>query len=170
MISSTINRIVESYEDKDRRDVLLLQLAWAMQMLGEIEYYGLINKVKDDFSIKGKDFAKEVLYYIRTNYKKKITTKTASKNFSYEESQFCRLFKKHFNTTFIEFLNAYRIKMACCYDAKDESIVMEDIAKNVGFDNYSYFWRTFKKHTGKSPKEFFCVDNDIVIQNGELGN
>lgn len=132
-----------------------LQIGLAMEIFAAMEDCGVIYTTKIEAKTKDKDFSVHVLNYVQSNYKDKITTKTASSFFAYDEAQFCRIFKKHFNMTFIGFLNFYRIKMACCYSISDKSITIEDIAKEVGYDNYSYFCRNFKKHTGKTPKEFF---------------
>lgn len=151
VILHTANRYILNKKNNSE----FMQIGSAISVLSAIEDCGVICTTPRNPQTKHKDFSVQALNYIQANYKTKITTKNASKFFAYDEAQFCRLFKKHFNMTFIEFLNFYRIKMACCYSISDKSITIEDIAKEVGYDNYSYFCRNFKKHTGKTPKEFF---------------
>ena len=133
----------------------LVQMGNAISVLSEFDACDLIYTTRKEPKTKETDFSVRLLNYVQSNYRDRITTKTASNFFSYDEAQFCRLFKKHFNMTFIKFLNFYRIKMACCYNIADKSMTIENVAKDVGYDNYSYFCRNFKKYIGKTPKEFF---------------
>lgn len=158
-LKSIIQRVEKYYDSGNLLDSELLKTGLATELLAVMELSGIFYKTKTDPKTKDKDFSAHVLNYVQANYKEKISTKTASSFFAYDEAQFCRLFKKHFNMTFIEFVNFYRIKIACCHNISDKSATIEHVSKSVGYDNYSYFCRNFKKYVGISPKEFFFNNN-----------
>ncbi len=65
---------------------------------------------------------------------------------------FCRYFKKATGSTFISFLNQYRISQA-----KRLLIMGRNVTEtcfDCGFESLSYFNRTFKKVTGENPTAF----------------
>jgi len=61
-------------------------------------------------------------------------------------------YKKSFNT----YINEYRIKEAIQILSKQDSdtLTIDEIAFNIGFNNRLNFYRVFKKTTGMSPSEF----------------
>lgn len=68
-------------------------------------------------------------------------------------SAFCTFFKKATGTTFISYLNRYRIRQACkLLAAADGSI--SDICYRSGFNNVPYFNRLFKHIMGIAPSGY----------------
>ncbi len=66
------------------------------------------------------------------------------------KSHLCRLFKKATGQTVSQYLNKIRIETACQL-LSDTDKPIEEIAFLAGFNNPSYFFRVFKKQTGKLP-------------------
>ena len=66
--------------------------------------------------------------------------------------------KQLFNCTPIDFIIATRITRALQYMQKDKEMSISEIAYCSGFNDPRYFSRCFKKHTGKSPREYL---NDL---------
>lgn len=56
-------------------------------------------------------------------------------------------------TSFIEYLNEYRLTMASRLLISSESSILA-IAEEVGYENLSYFNRTFKKRFGMTPRDY----------------
>jgi two-component system response regulator YesN len=100
---------------------------------------------------KKKDFSKSVINYIEENYSKNITSKSASEELRYDQSYFCRTFKKLFGLKFNEYLNIHRIKVAKEL-LKTESV--STAATKSGFSSISYFSVVFKKITGLTPMQY----------------
>ena len=69
------------------------------------------------------------------------------------ESEFSRVFKKEHGHTFCEYLLKYRINKAC-EQMTDASVHVKTIAFNVGFNDLSYFSRTFRRYTGVTPSQY----------------
>ena len=67
---------------------------------------------------------------------------------------FCYIFKKNFGMSFLNYLCKYRITRAVeLYYEKN--IALSDLAEAVGFNDYCYFSRSFRKCMGKSPTAYF---------------
>ena len=66
---------------------------------------------------------------------------------------FCRFFRKITHRSPIDYLNYYRIEAACIRLAQgDESIT--EIALATGFNDISYFIKTFRRYKGISPLKY----------------
>lgn len=61
-----------------------------------------------------------------------------------------RRFKQETDETIFEFINRYRVQMAQQFLRHRPESVM-DVAFRVGFNNVTYFNRTFKRYTGMTP-------------------
>ena len=69
------------------------------------------------------------------------------------QSHFMKFFKNTMGTSFIDYLNDYRLTMVSRLLVSSESSIL-DIAAESGFDNLSYFNRMFKKRFGMTPREY----------------
>ncbi|HEV3249633.1 MAG TPA: helix-turn-helix transcriptional regulator, partial [Puia sp.] len=65
---------------------------------------------------------------------------------------FCRYFKKITHRTFTDFLNQYRINQAKKLLLHDKNVT--EACYESGFENLSYFNKTFKKVAGENPSHF----------------
>ncbi len=63
-----------------------------------------------------------------------------------------RLFKKETGSSFVDYLNLYRIEEAKRL-LKETNLKGSELCKRVGFSNYNYFYIVFKKITGQKPTE-----------------
>ena len=67
-------------------------------------------------------------------------------------SHMCRVFKKYTGKTIIEYTNKIKFSIAISYIQKGFSIA--EASAMVGFDDYNYFSRAFKKSMGTSPSSY----------------
>ena len=105
----------------------------------------------DDFTQKD-NFVKKLLEYIDNNIGSPITSKAAADAFGYDQSYFCRNFKKHFRCKFGDYVNICRVEKAKNMMYNNNKITQ--IALICGFSSSSMFSRIFKKYTGFSPSEY----------------
>ncbi len=96
---------------------------------------------------------KLIIKYIENNYADKITIEDMAEELGLSQSHFMKFFKNTMGTTFIDYLNEYRLTMASKLLISSESSIL-DIAAEVGFDNLSYFNRLFKRRFLASPREY----------------
>ncbi len=104
-------------------------------------------------SNKSLEKMKQIIKYIENNYAEKITIEDMAHELGLSQSHFMKFFKNTMGTTFIDYLNEYRLTMASRLLISSESSIL-DIAAEVGFDNLSYFNRLFKKRFAATPREY----------------
>ena len=79
------------------------------------------------------------------------------------ESEFSRVFKKENGHTFCEYLLKFRISKACEL-LSDSPVHVKTVAFDVGFNDVSYFARTFRRYTGVTPSSYQQVrDMEIPV-------
>ncbi|MBQ8510890.1 MAG: helix-turn-helix transcriptional regulator [Clostridia bacterium] len=108
-----------------------------------------------DFA-KGHDlmFIRSVNEYIYANYANPITVEDICAALGFGERNFFRLFRQNFGTTFISYLREFRIQRATQYFL-GSNLPVTEIAAAVGFTDYCYFSRSFRRITGVSPSVYF---------------
>ena len=101
------------------------------------------------------EFLRRVSIFVNENYSRDIGTADIAAALYTDVSQFCRTFKKHFGDTFSNHLCRYR-----CIRATEmylyDGMTIADIAASVGFSDYCYFSKSFKKHIGVAPSVYFA--------------
>ncbi len=96
---------------------------------------------------------KKILSYIRENYDHSITLENMAQTAKMSPKYFGSYFKNMTGKTPIEYLNEFRIEKACRkLSHTDKSVT--DIAFACGFNDLSYFIKTFKTIKGISPGKF----------------
>ena len=111
------------------------------------------NLTKPPKNKKTLDKMKLVLKYVENHYMDKMTIKDIADIAGFSESHFMRYFKDTMGTSFVEYLKDYRLTMAARLLQSSESPVLE-ISQEVGFDNLSYFNRSFKNKYHMTPLQF----------------
>ena len=92
---------------------------------------------------------KKVVEYIHGNLSTSISLDDISKHIGISKFHLSRDFKKFTGNTIFEYINMSRCKMAAVLIASGMSV--SSAAEECGFENMSYFSRTYKKHMGKLP-------------------
>ena len=95
---------------------------------------------------------KIAMRYIQENYGENISTADIARKVGLSKSYFCRLFKKHTRYTVVSYINLIRCASAKRLFGTGRYLVSE-VALLSGFDNSSYFSRTYKKYMGKLPSQ-----------------
>ncbi len=72
----------------------------------------------------------------------------------YAEDYIRMLFKKRYGIPPLKFLAQIRIENACFLLDTYRDLPLAEIAERCGYDDYVYFSKTFKAHTGKSPRKY----------------
>ncbi|GIQ68811.1 AraC family transcriptional regulator [Xylanibacillus composti] len=102
---------------------------------------------------KKEAYAKKVLDFIEANYSEKITVAQAARFVGLDRSYLCSLFRECFHSSIQEYLIQFRMKKAAELLANPE-LTIGDVARSVGYQDPLLFSKTFKKHTGQSPKHY----------------
>lgn len=90
--------------------------------------------------------------YIEGHLGEDLTLQSVARAMGVSASHFTRLFKEATGTTFIDYCIRRRIEWAKIYIDRGDKIQL--VAEKVGYQNYSYFSKLFKRMTGMSPLEY----------------
>lgn len=96
---------------------------------------------------------KQALEFIESSYSSTVSLQDISESVQMSPKYFCRFFQEMTHRTPIEYLNNYRIERAC-YLLLTTSQTITEIAYSTGFNDLSYFIKTFKKYKGTTPKQY----------------
>ncbi|MBQ7036803.1 MAG: AraC family transcriptional regulator [Clostridia bacterium] len=141
-------------EEKEGREFLALGALY--NMLGVIlaeKRYTALGRGTASASDLNVPKLKKVLSFIRENYDAPITLSDMAEMVGMSGKYFCYFFKNMTGKTPNSYLVSYRIERAAQkLMATDESVT--EIAYSCGFNDLSYFIKTFKAHKGVSPGTF----------------
>lgn len=96
---------------------------------------------------------KQALEFIESSYASQVTLEEISQSVNMSPKYFCRFFQEMTHRTPIDYLNYYRIERAC-YQLLTSGQSITDVAYSSGFNDLSYFIKTFKKYKGTTPKKY----------------
>lgn len=91
--------------------------------------------------------------YVKKNLQRKITLASVSESTFFSPVHCENVFKKETGSSIIDYVLGERIREAKAL-ITERSLSLQRIAEAVGFTDYNYFSRVFKKRTGLSPKEY----------------
>ena len=96
---------------------------------------------------------KILIKYMEVHYNEPITIEQMAELLHYSPSHFMKFFRNVMGTSFISYLNDYRLTIAArSLNLSTDSVL--DIACHCGFDNLSYFNRLFKRKYQMTPSQF----------------
>lgn len=124
--------------------------------------YSLFGILFENFYLKNTEkvyrhdiaFMLKMSKYLKKNYSQDISTADVASEMFMSTSQFCHVFKQHFGMNFSNYLCKYRVTIAS-QKYKNSNTPIYNIATEVGFQNYCYFSRSFKKYIGMTPAKYF---------------
>ena len=94
-----------------------------------------------------------MLKYVEIHYGEDISIEQAAKLAVCSESHFMRSFKRAFDCSFGDFLKNYRLNIGASLLTGSDNTILS-VANSVGFDNLSYFNRSFKAKYGMTPGQY----------------
>ncbi len=136
-----------------KRTISLLNI---LQTLAKVRKYKLL--AGELYQTENHDFTSnrliKTMHYLNSGYLKKIELKKVAEIANMHPSAFCRFFKQKSGKSLSEFVNDMRISYACRLIIEGRMSVSQ-VCFESGFNNLSNFNRTFKKHTGFTPSNYF---------------
>lgn len=103
--------------------------------------------------LRDSERVKAMLQFIMENYGSPLDTDAIARGASVSESECLRCFRATIGTTPIRYLREYRIEQAANLLASSQSSIA-DIASACGFQDVSYFTKTFRELKGSTPKAY----------------
>lgn len=148
------NKIIKVSKSNGFERIILLQEL--LQALAKTKEYKLL--AGELYQHENQNFTNyrltKVMLYLNTNYQRKIELETVAEIANLHPAAFCRFFKEKSGKSLSEFVNDLRIGYACRLIIEGKMSVSQ-ISYESGFNNLSNFNRTFKKHIGFTPTNYF---------------
>ncbi|MCK9477953.1 MAG: AraC family transcriptional regulator [Firmicutes bacterium] len=150
-IDDLICKIISEYnERKDGYQHMLL--GYFSLFFGHLQrsnlFGGRISQNLDSLKL-----VQEILKHIHNTYTKPLSLDSLASSIGISKSYMCRIFKYHTDTTILKYANKLRCALAISLISQGSSVSGASAA--VGFGDYNYFSRLFKKEIGHSPS-YYC--------------
>ena len=113
--------------------------------------------LKESYTYSSNETIKETVEtiknYISENYFEELSLASLAKQFLVDRSYLSKAFKNETGENLMLYIAKKRIEKSIEL-IKEGSLNLTDISSLVGYDDYAYFNRVFRKITGKSPREY----------------
>ncbi|WP_219837842.1 response regulator [Paenibacillus sp. R14(2021)] len=128
-----------------------------LDMLASLESFtarnlGAVEPAAPSVETKNRTF-NGILHYVTTHFREELSLQSLSEQFFMNPSYISQLFRKEVGETLTGYIARLRIEYACELLDQDEASIQE-IAEKIGYNDYFYFTRLFKKMTGKTPTQY----------------
>ncbi|RED85479.1 response regulator [Cohnella phaseoli] len=126
------------------------------------EFRELLKSVADRYLLAADDAGdqgekssavRKMREYVYAHYEEKVDLQVLAGHLYMHPVYLSKIFKQETGGNFTDFLLGYRMSMAKEL-MRHKAYELSDIARMVGFDDYSYFNKQFRKTQGLSPQEF----------------
>lgn len=149
-IIKTVNALFDSVSEEHEHYELAVY-ANLYKLFYNLHISGYVHKKVARPADRGIHTVISILKWIETHNTEQITLERVSEVSGLSEKYLCRIFKEYTARTIMEYVNESRIERAC--GAMMTSSVTE-AAFSSGFNDLSYFCKTFKKYKGMTPSEY----------------
>jgi len=139
--SSSLDRLIRFLGILDE-----LAFTQDFRILNAGKYY-LQTQVEDN------DRINVIFNYVKDHFREQMTLEEIADLANMKVPSFCRYFKKITNKTFTQFVNEYRITHSLKLLA-EQPLSITEVCFESGFNNFSYFNKTFKEYVKKSPSQY----------------
>lgn len=113
----------------------------------------ILNVAQTEVSDSIKSGIRQAVLYVDDHFQENLTLVSVAERFHIEKSYFSRLFRKETGENFVLYICRRRMEKAVEYMKKTD-INLTEIAFMVGYDDYTYFNKVFRKTMGVSPREY----------------
>ena len=106
--------------------------------------------ISQAIKIEQNELVSSIDSYITQNITKQITIEELCKEFNISQNKLYELSHKYFYTSIANYITLKKIELAKSYLTTGH-LPISQISEKVGFSDYNYFIRKFKKQTGYTP-------------------
>jgi len=146
-VNVILNRIHEEFVNKERAYHSAIK-AKLLELF--ITCYRYMEKLKPELF---KNSIDRIIDYIDDHYSENLNLQDLSHMAGFNPSYLSRIFKEKTGWPIFEYINQKRIYKATML-LKNSKMSIIEISMTVGYNNLSFFYRTFKKIMNTSPKDY----------------
>lgn len=146
------HRLTAVYVDPDTPFRLAKLNQIVLEILIELAEHHTMEQSGRGMESRKQKNVKAVISYLRENYHRRITLEEIGAAVLHDKYALCREFKELTGQTIMENLNNYRCIKAI--EFLDEGHSVTETASLCGFENLSFFSKTFRRYIGKLPSEY----------------
>lgn len=117
------------------------------------EYIPASQKAASARTLRNAERIKQMLQFLQEHYMDELDTASIARSASISESECLRCFRSEIGITPIQYLRQMRIQKAAQL-LLSEDYKISDIASMCGFQDMSYFTKTFREIKGCPPTEY----------------
>ena len=129
------------------------------RLLGEKDYWEEQKNSSEAEADSETDYMEQIKKYVADNYTDSgINLTQVAAEFGFSSSYLSRKFKQDVGMNFVEYLTDLRMKKAI--ELAQKNVKMFKTASEVGIPDPNYFFRCFKKYTGKSYSDYTAKKTD----------
>ena len=115
-------------------------------------YRATVDKKSTQLKSEKPELLENILTFVETNLSQTLSLDDTGKRFFVSRSTISNTFRKEMGISFYQYVTQRRLVAA--KNKILENIPLETIAGEVGFSDYSSFYRAFKSEYGISPRQF----------------
>ena len=130
----------------------VLTLCKVAELLSVLCDISVKRTAEKTISTTGNPAVNKILDYLNSHFAVELTLDTISQNFGVDKSYLSHLFKEHVGTSVWSYVIFRRISFF--NELIDSGLNIEEASIRSGFNNYSNFFRLYKKHTGITPTQY----------------
>ncbi|MCX7614393.1 MAG: AraC family transcriptional regulator [Clostridiales bacterium] len=156
-------KLIEKYERIDcKRANEIFERAVLFELCGNL-YLDCYDEKSERISKSGHvEVITKLIKYVSENLKNDLSLERLSEVSNFSAYHLCRLFKKNTGYTINQYVIGKRVEKAKLLI--DRNFPIGEIAVEVGFSNYSCFYKAFVRETGIGPAEYKAKHNKIKLQ------
>ncbi|MED4954104.1 helix-turn-helix domain-containing protein [Paenibacillus macerans] len=149
--------ILTGYDDFEyvRRALRWGVVDYLLKPLDKNEIAGLLTHIDQELPSEADSecerHTKRILAYTEQHYMNDLSLDHLAELMNLHPNYISSLFKKVTGDTFVNYLNAFRIKEAQKLLGTHRHLSVSEIGRRVGFESKHYFAKVFKKYTGITP-------------------
>lgn len=149
-ITATFASLLKEYEEANPffQEIMMGKI---LSLIHEFKRRLLMESAPSASAVKTRSsYIDMVVSYIHQNYQRKITLEEISRFTGVSVGYIEKIFREDRATSPIEYLNVYRVEMACKLLIFTNDTIMK-ISETIGFNDVKFFYTIFKRQTGMAP-------------------
>ena len=111
-----------------------------------------LEAIQDSANLQHVRLVGSILHYIEENLSEPLSLQEIAQQYNYSVTYISKLFKNVTGSSLVSYIIEKRISRA--RHLMYENLEIMQIAEQVGYRNYSNFYKAFKKATGLSPEDY----------------